>query len=241
MRKFNVSLKNKIAIVTGATRGIGREIANALTSLGCRVIATGTKSNGGLQDYLPLELADEASIAQFLLKIKELPQVDILINNAGINIVEPIHDLTKENWDKIIQVNLTGAMRLMKEVSSMMMRRKSGGKILNISSIYGVTSKAKRDAYSASKAGMLGLTRASALDLAPYNILVNALCPGFVETDLTRSVLSQEEMKEIAGGIPLMRFGQEEEIAAAAAFFCSDLNTYITGQTIMVDGGETAK
>jgi 3-oxoacyl-[acyl-carrier protein] reductase len=111
---------------------------------------------------------------------------------------------------------------------------------VNVSSIFGLVSRSKRDSYSASKAGLIGLTRAAALDLAPYGILVNALCPGFTLTDLTRSILSKDEMKRLSSEIPLGRFAREEEIAASAVFLCSDLNTYITGQAIAVDGGFTA-
>lgn len=241
MLKSKISLKKKIAVVTGSTRGIGKAIADLLVTMGAQVIYTGTKPSTDIKRrgkcYLRLDLADNASISEFLEKIKKFPRIDILINNAGINAIEPINDLTEENWNRIVQVNLTGAMRLMKAVSQMMIEKQTRGKILNVSSIFGVVSKAKRNAYSASKTGMIGLTRASALDLAPHNILVNALCPGFVATDLTRSILSPKELQSIAQAVPLKRLGKEEEIARVAAFLCSDLNSFMTGQTVVADGG----
>ena len=126
---------------------------------------------------------------------------------------------------------------LTKAVASHMVRHKTSGKIINVSSIFGVISKSKRAAYSASKAGLIGLTRACSLDLAPHGILVNALCPGFVETEMTSKILSADDKKVLAAQVPLGRFAQAGEIAAAAVFLCSGLNTYMTGQVFIVDGG----
>ena len=190
--------------------------------------------------FIRLDLSNDMSVKRFLAALKKIPKIDILVNNAGINVIEPIQDLQMESWDEIIKVNLTGPALLMKEVSAKMIENGRGGRIVNVSSIFGLVSRSKRDSYSASKAGLIGLTRAAALDLAPYGILVNALCPGFTLTDLTRSILSKDEMKRLSSEIPLGRFAREEEIAASAVFLCSDLNTYITGQAIAVDGGFTA-
>jgi 3-oxoacyl-[acyl-carrier protein] reductase len=158
-----------------------------------------------------------------------------------INIIEPIDEIKDENWEKVLAVNLTGPMYIMREVVKVMKKNNRGGKILNVSSIFGVVSKAKRDAYSASKSGIIGLTKASALDLARYNILVNAICPGFTSTELTASILSKEEITELTHKIPLGRFAGVSEIAKIAVVLCSDLNTYITGQSILVDGGVTVQ
>jgi len=232
----------KIALVTGGTRGIGKSIVKLLRESGCEVFYTGTrksKETKNERSYLQLDLSDVSSIQRFLAQIRSFPRIDILINNAGINIIEAIDEIKPENWNKVIAVNLTGPMLLMKEVVQIMKKNKTEGKILNISSIFGIVSRARRNAYSASKAGLIGLTRATALDLAPYGILVNALCPGFTMTDLTKSILSKEEIKQLCLEIPLGRFASEEEIAKSALFFCSDMNKYITGQTIIVDGGYT--
>ncbi len=226
--------------MTGATRGIGQAIADQLRSSGAKVICSGTnpsKSSHDGKQYWPLDLTDEKSLQDFIGRLKKLPSLDILINNAGINKIDPIDKISQGDWDKIIKVNLTGAMRLMQEAAAFMIKTKTAGRILNISSIFGIVSHAKRNAYSASKTGLIGLTRASALDLASHNILVNCLCPGFVLTDLTRSILSAEEIGDLSRQVPLARFGSEEEIARAAAFLCSDWNTYMTGQTLVIDGG----
>lgn len=242
-----MNLKGKNAIITGGTRGIGRGICELLLSLECNVTATGTKINKnkcteGIEklNYLQLDYLSSESLELFLDYIKGFEKIDILINNAGINIVEPIDDLNKENWDKVLQVNLTGPMFLSRAVASIM-KRHENGKILNISSIWGVIGKEKRNAYAASKTGLIGITRTIALDLAPYNILVNALCPGFTVTDLTRSTLNEKEIRNLSNQIPLGRLAETGDIAKTAVFLCSDLNSYITGQTIIADGGFTIR
>lgn len=242
--KFDFS--HKTAIVTGGTRGIGESIVAHLQELGSDVIYTGTQSlhfrNTSKGTYAQLDFCDNKSVERFIKEVVQVvPQIDILINNAGINVIESIDELKDENWEKILKVNLTGPMHLMREVSKNMKRRGNGGKILNISSIWGIISKSKRGAYSASKTGLIGLTRASALDLAPYNILVNALCPGITQTELTDAVLSPEDKKNMNMEIPLGRFAQVSEMATIAVFLCSDFNTYITGQTLIADGGFTIR
>jgi len=243
---MKIDFSGKTAIVTGGTRGIGKSIVLLLLEAGCHVIYTGTKEQheAFLEKgrYERLDLSDKKSIKWFEEDvISKTSRIDILINNAGINIIEPINEIQDEHWEKVLAVNLTGSMRLMREVVKVMKKNDGGGRILNISSIFGIVSRAKRSSYSASKAGMIGLTRASALDLAPSNILVNALCPGFTLTELTASILSGKEVKTLAADIPLGRFAEASEIAKVAVFLCSDLNTYITGQTILVDGGVTAQ
>ena len=245
MNKNDISFRGKTAIVTGSTRGIGRAIADSIADLGGYVVYTGTRESKNLANerrhFLTLDLLNNSSIEDFLKEIKKLPKIDILVNNAGINIIESIGEINIDHWNKVMKINLTGAMRIMKDVAKKMIARRQGGKILNVSSIFGVVSKAKRNAYSASKAGLIGLTKTSALDLAPYDILVNALCPGFTMTDMTTSILTKKEMESLSGEIPLGRFANESEIAAAAVFLCSDLNSYMTGQTFVIDGGFTAQ
>lgn len=238
MATFN--FQRKIVLITGGTRGLGLAMAKTFAQAGAHVICTGTALKGRLSqnlEYWSLDLTSEDSINGFIKKLKSLKRLDIVVNNAGINVIESIDDIKDINWDKIIQVNLTGAMMVMRESSKIMKKKRISGRILNISSIYGVISRAKRNAYSASKAGLIGLTRASALDLSSHGILVNALCPGFVLTDLTKSILSKSEIAALTAQVPLGRFGREEDIAKMALFLCSDLNTYMTGQTIIVDGG----
>ena len=239
-----LSFKGKTAVVTGATRGIGAAIAEQFIQLGAEVVSTGTQENGKAPEgssYCPLDLSSSESIEAFVKTLGEYPSVDVLVNNAGINIVEPIDQLSDENWAEIIHVNLTGPMMLMRKVSQLMKKHNKGGRILNISSIFGIMSKSKRNSYSASKFGLIGLTKSSSLDLAPSNILVNALAPGFTVTDLTSKNLSKEERDKLESQIPLGRFADVSEIAKSAVFLCSDLNTYITGETLVIDGGFTVQ
>lgn len=238
------NLANQTAIVTGGTRGIGRAVATLLARHGCRTIITGTKTkrDSALDalEYLQLDFSDKKSLNNFIKIIGRLKSADILINNAGINIIEPIDQLEERNWTKLLQVNLTGPMLLLKHVSRIM-KKNNYGRIVNVSSILGLISKEKRSSYSATKAGLMGLTRAAALDLAKHNILVNAVCPGFTETELTRSILSAQEQEKIKKDIPLGRFAQVDEIARTVLFLASGENSYITGQAIVVDGGYTIK
>lgn len=234
-----------VAVVTGGTRGIGRCISELLLKGGAQVIYTGTKAlpdrilEGGR--YEQLDLMSDQSTAAFIERVITPSRIDILVNNAGVNVNETVDEILDEHWDTIVKINLTGAMKMLRAVAGNMKGNGNCGKIVNISSIWGVISKSKRNAYSAVKTGLIGLTRASALDLAAHGILVNALCPGFVNTELTRSMLSKEEMAQLAFEVPLGRFAEVDEIARAALFLCSSANTYITGQTIVVDGGFTIR
>ena len=240
---MDLSFKRKTVLVTGGTRGLGRAMAEQFKAAGARVIYTGTQQDpkpiAGCV-FWPLDLSGEKSMEDFLGRLRALKSLDVLVNNAGTNIIAPIDRIDKKDWDQVLQINLTGAMLLMKEAAGLMKKNKKGGRILNVSSIFGLVSREKRNAYSASKAGLIGLTRAAALDLGPDGILVNAICPGFVLTDLTRRMLSVHEREGLAGRVPLKRFGREEEIASTALFLCSSWNTYITGQAVVVDGGVTA-
>lgn len=228
----DINLTGQVAIVTGSSRGIGAAIAQELKNAHCEVIGTSSQD---------LDLSNDQSVEQFLLKLDRLPRIDILVNNAGINKIDDIDMIKDSDWDRIVKVNLTGCERLIKKVSAIMKVKAIQGRILNISSIFGVISKAKRHAYSASKSGLIGLTRSASLDLASHGILVNALCPGFVETELTASILSPAQMSELKGQVPLGRFANPLEIARSAVFLCSPLNSYMTGQTFIVDGGFVAR
>lgn len=240
-----MDFSGKSALVTGGTRGIGRAIVEQLERSGASVYFTGRSETSPSVDggrFLTLDLDDERSFTKFFADLDQTaPSLDILINNAGVNVVNQIGELRDADWDRILAVNLTGAMKITRHIAGMMRNRRIAGRILNISSIYGIVSNSGRASYSASKAGMIGLTRACALDLAAHGILVNALCPGFTMTELTESILSAAEKDSLARSVPLGRFATVQEIANAALFLCSDLNTYITGQTLVIDGGYLTK
>ncbi len=238
MRAPRLDFKDKVVLVTGGTRGLGAAMVQQFSAAGAKVIYTGTKAQKAMPktQCWPLDLSDGHSIEAFIDRLRTLKRLDVLVNNAGTNIIESIDRINKTDWDHVLQVNLTGAMLLMKE-AALLMKKNKGGRILNVASIFGLISREKRNAYSASKAGLIGLTRAAALDLASEGILVNAICPGFVLTDLTKRMLSVKERAELIGRIPMGRFGKEEEIAHTAVFLCSPLNTYLTGQAIVIDGG----
>jgi len=243
---MDLDFKNKTVIITGGTRGIGAAIARTFTDSGAHVLVSGTDKtendkieNSGNEhniQYHQLDFTSDKSVNQFLNAVNKLKKVDVLINNAGVNKIETITEISVEDWDWINAVNLRGPFLLTQAVSKNMKKQKSG-KIINIASIFSVVSKEKRSAYSSAKWGLIGFTKAVALDLAPFNILVNAVSPGFVDTDLTRQILGHENMKQLIETIPQGRLANPDEIAKVVLFLCSDQNTYITGQNIVVDGG----
>lgn len=241
MIKPQLSFKGQTVLITGATQGFGLEMAKTFVAAGAKVIGTGRnvikapRIKGVM--WWSLDLSDAASIENVEKKIKAHGRIDVLINNAGINIIEEIYRIDLSHWEDVIKVNLTGTMRMMRIVSEIMISRRIKGRILNISSIYGHIARSQRNAYCASKAGVIGLTRASALDLAKHGILVNALCPGFVLTALTKRILSSADQKKILTTIPLGRFGLCQDVASWALWMCSSMNQYATGQAIIVDGG----
>ena len=164
--------------------------------------------------------------------------IDILINNAGINKIDLIEELNINDLKRIQTVNVVAPMMLMGAVLPGM-RSRGWGRVLNISSIYGVIAKEQRSAYSASKNGIIGATKVAALEFAPHNILINALSPGYIDTDLTREVLGLDGIEKLRAAIPMGRLGDPKDIAMTALFLVSNLNTYLTGQNIIVDGGVT--
>ena len=238
---FPLNFQNRLVVITGGTRGIGAAIAQAFASAGADVIVTGTSvlaPAGVTGRYYQLDFTDADSVANFSHYLHTLPVVDVLINNAGVNVIKTLDELSVEEFDRVNQVNARGPFILARAVAPGMRKRRAGS-IVNIASIWSVAAKEKRSAYCSAKSGVAGLTRALAAELGPYGILVNAVSPGFTLTELTEQSLSDEEMLEIAARIPLGRMAKPDEIAQVVLFLASPQNSFMTGQNLIVDGGFT--
>lgn len=242
----NVS-ERKVAVVTGGSRGIGRAICLALAAQNCDIalIYAGNEdaanktvsecgSLGARAVSYKCDVSDYEETEKTFKQIKaDFSTFDILVNNAGITCDKLMLSMKSEEFNRVIGVNLTGCFNATKQVYGVMAKKRSG-RIINISSVAGIMGNAGQTNYAASKAGVIGLTKSVAKELAPRGVCCNAICPGFVSTDMTSEFENNEAAK---AAIPLGRFGKPEEIAALCAFLCSDGGAYITGQTITVDGG----
>jgi|688.fasta_scaffold45581_5 NAD(P)-dependent dehydrogenase (short-subunit alcohol dehydrogenase family) len=216
----------KTALVTGASRGIGEAIAIELEVRGISVLRPKRED---------LDLCDIESVQKFVAEHSS-DSVDILVNNAGENVVQPLAEVDFQTWSTIQNINLNAPFLLMQHFGVGMCQKRNG-RILNIASLFSFLSKAGRASYTSSKSGLLGLTRTAAIEWAPYNVMVNCLSPGFVNTELTRKNNTDEKIKEISSLIPAGRMAEPSEIAKTAAFLVSQENSYLTGQNIVVDGG----
>jgi 3-oxoacyl-[acyl-carrier protein] reductase len=241
-------MTNRIAFITGASRGIGRACALALSSAGARVVlaarqidkleqvAAEVRQAGGEAFVAAIDLASPESIKEAFVKAaKDFGRIDILVNNAGLTRDGLALRMKRDDWDAVIQTNLSGSFFCIQQVLPGMVRER-WGRIINITSVVGESGNPGQANYVASKAGLIGLTKSLAQELASRNITVNAVAPGFVETDMTAS-LSDELKAKITDSVPLKRIGKPEEIAAAVKFLCGDEAGYITGHVLDVNGG----
>src|SRR6056297_2078211 len=249
-----MTLKNKVAIVTGARRGIGKAIALELAKKGASVVVSDInleeqkqvveeiKELGQKALAIKADVTSREEVENMVQKtIDKFGRIDILVNNAGISGLKPFQDITEEDWDKVLDINLKGNFLCTKAVSKHMIKQESG-KIISIASIAGKVGFRNASAYCASKAGIVNLTKELALELAPKNMNVNAIAPGIIKTKMTEDMLEDENQKKaLMQSIPLNRAGGPEEIGKAAAFLASNDADYITGHTLVIDGGWLAQ
>jgi len=241
-------LQDKVSIITGGGRGIGRAIAEVFADEGAKIViadiiediakeaAESISKKGVDTHYIVVDIADFDAVVRMADEVIErFDRIDVLVNNAGITRDALLLRMRKEDWDAVLSVNLTGAFNCIKSISKYMVKQKQG-RIINISSVIGIMGNPGQANYAASKAGMLGLTRAAAKELASRNITVNAIAPGYVYTDLTKN-LPDSVIETYLRTIPLKRMGLPIDVAKAAKFLASDDSSYITGQVLQVDGG----
>ncbi len=243
-------LTDRVALVTGGSKGLGKAMAKILARAGADIVISSRseqqlqgalaeiKKEGDVRgSYVVADMTNRDDVKRLAEKsLAAMGRVDILINNAGGNEPQMIDEVTDEAWDRVVELNMTSCMALTRELVPQMKERK-WGRVIHISSIMGLASKEARNAYSATKAALMGMARASALELGPYNVTVNCIAPGPFLTDLPGSLLSDEQKAEFAERTALLRWGEPDELAGPALLLASDAGSYITGETIVVDGG----
>ncbi|TCO79005.1 3-oxoacyl-[acyl-carrier-protein] reductase [Marinisporobacter balticus] len=244
-----MNLTGKTAIVTGGSRGIGKAIALKLADLGANVVVNYTSSPQKAEEVVKMikdmgrdaialkaDVSNSEQVQEFIKGIeKQFGSIDILVNNAGITRDGLLMKMKEEDWDQVMAINLKGTYNCTKAVTRKMMKQRSG-KIVNVASVVGVTGNGGQANYAASKAGIIGFTKSIAKELGSRGINVNAIAPGFIQTDMT-DILSDEVKKGIMEQIPMKELGMPEDVANVVAFLCSDKARYVTGQVIHIDGG----
>jgi 3-oxoacyl-[acyl-carrier protein] reductase len=246
-----IDYTDKVALITGATRGIGEAIAERFREAGAHLLLTGTDPKQidrlnkridheiePLTEFLHADFSDPHSTESFINKISSYPQIDICINNAGTNRINLLTQTATADYDLLMDINLRAPFMLCRTLGEKM-KRNGYGRIVNIASIWSVVTRPGRSIYAITKTGLTGLTRTLAVELASHNVLVNAVSPGFTMTELTKKSLSKKEKDTLMASVPAGRFAEPAEIANLVLFLASEMNTYITGQNIVIDGGFT--
>ena len=244
-----MELQGKVAVVTGGSRGIGRAIALVLGAAGARLAITCTQKRRAAEEVAAalIDMGGESRVYQFNVAdfeavsrafeqiVSDFEGLDILVNNAGVTRDQLLVRMKPAEWDEVLQTNLSGTFNCSRAAARTMLRQRSG-RIINITSVAGLTGNPGQTNYAASKAGIVGFSKALAKELAPRNVTVNAVAPGFIETDMTR-VLSETQRLAVLQQIPAARFGAPEDVASCVLFLCSERAQYITGEVIRVSGG----
>ena len=242
---MNVDLAGKVAVVTGGSRGIGKDIVTALAGAGAKVALCGRDGaraqaaaaavGGGARGYA-CDVAQAGECERLVAAVEtDMGPIDVLVNNAGVTKDNLLFRIGEQDWDQVLDTNLKAAFLLTKLAARGMIKRR-WGRVINISSVVGLIGNKGQANYAASKAGLLGFTKAVAKELASRNVLVNAVAPGYIATELTEG-LAEDVKQTLQAAIPLGRLGQGADVAAAVLFLASDLASYITGQVLVVDGG----
>ncbi|CAG9623401.1 3-oxoacyl-ACP reductase FabG [Sutcliffiella rhizosphaerae] len=248
---YSYNFQGKVAVVIGGSRGIGAQIVKDLCKAGCKVFFTysSSKTEARLlsneinkkEDHivkaLKLDLLNKDDLISFQTEMEKIPKVDYLINNAGIVRDAPMYKLQLHDWEEVITVNLTGAYKIIKPFIRRLAHTK--GSIVNVSSISGLMGNPGQTNYSASKAGLIGLTKSLSKEIAPLGVRVNCVAPGYIETELTSRTINDKEKIKVKKLIPIKRYGKSYEVSSCVLFLLSEASTYITGQTIILDGGLT--
>ena len=254
MKNTLFDLSGRVALVTGGSKGLGLAMARGFAEAGADVLISSRHENelraavakikdgtGVRAEYIVADMTERKDVARLAeTALALMKRVDILVNNAGSNTVQAIDEIRDEDWDRLIELNLTSCMATCRALVPQMKERR-WGRIIHMSSIMGLASKEHRNIYSATKSALLGLARASALELGPYNITVNCIAPGPIMTDLPGSMLTDAEKKVFAERTALGRWGQPRELAGPALLLASEAGSYITGSVLVVDGGTLVK
>ncbi|WP_409564892.1 SDR family NAD(P)-dependent oxidoreductase [Microvirga sp.] len=244
-----LNLNGRTALVTGASSGLGRHFAQVLARAGAKVIVAARRTQSleslcgeitaadGQASALQLDVTDSASVSRLFSDIGLMGGFDILINNAGVTTTRSVLDLSEQEWDQVVDTNLKGNFLVAQGAARLMKTQGRGGTIINIASILGLRVAGYVAPYTASKAGVVQLTKAMALELARYGIRVNALCPGYIETNLNQEFFASEVGQALVKRIPQRRLGRPEDLDGPLLLLCSDAGSYITGASLAVDGG----